>query len=97
MKLFVWGNITNNINHESLFFFIICRENELSSNRGNNLVVKLLAYRYPHIFEETQIDLVSRYLSRPQTRQGLWINSSKCINEFYSFTTNIIFITVNNY
>lgn len=48
----------------------IFRENDLSSNRGNNLLIKLLNFRYPHIFEETQIELVYRYLSASPAQQG---------------------------
>ncbi|XP_030753394.1 phosphatidylserine lipase ABHD16A [Sitophilus oryzae] len=49
---------------------VIClKENDLLSNRGNNLLVKLLKYRYPCIFEEPQIELLNEYLSVTGVKQ----------------------------
>lgn len=51
---------------------VIClKENDLSSNRGNDLLLKLLRTRYPYIFEERQIDLMKNYLSVTFASQGI--------------------------
>ncbi|XP_044270292.1 phosphatidylserine lipase ABHD16A [Tribolium madens] len=53
---------------------VIClRENELSSNRGNDLLIKLLRARYPYIFEDRQIDLLKHYLSVTSASQDLFL------------------------
>lgn len=62
---------------------ISIKEGDLSSNRGNHLLVKLMRFRYPLIFEETQISLVNEYLSTTLTAQDqivqrIKINSDVC-------------------
>lgn len=41
------------------------------SNRGNNLLIKLLRNRYPYVFEERQIELLKQYLSVTSAAQGM--------------------------
>ncbi|XP_018577262.1 protein ABHD16A isoform X2 [Anoplophora glabripennis] len=49
---------------------VIClKENDLSSNRGNHLLVKLLRQRYPCIYDDTQTNLLFDYLSGTQGSQ----------------------------
>jgi hypothetical protein len=53
---------------------VIClRENDLFSNRGNNLLIKLLRNRYPYVFEERQIELLKQYLSVTSAAQDLFL------------------------
>ncbi|XP_063920085.1 phosphatidylserine lipase ABHD16A isoform X1 [Zophobas morio] len=53
---------------------VIClRENDLCSNRGNNLLIKLLRTRYPYIFEERQVELLNQYLSVTSAAQDLFL------------------------
>ncbi|CAH2013606.1 unnamed protein product [Acanthoscelides obtectus] len=43
---------------------VIClREHDLSSNRGNHLLMKLLMFRYPCILDRTQTQLLKDYLA----------------------------------
>ncbi|XP_050301691.1 phosphatidylserine lipase ABHD16A [Anthonomus grandis grandis] len=43
---------------------VICtKEGELSSNRGNNLLVKILTNRYPCIYESPQLQILMDYLA----------------------------------
>lgn len=43
---------------------VICTvENNISTNRGNHLLIRLLRYRYPILFNEEQIQMVHDYLS----------------------------------
>lgn len=50
---------------------VIClRENDISSNRGNNLLLKLLSYRYPLILGDTQVKLLQDYLAANLSQQG---------------------------
>nr|CAD7256650.1 unnamed protein product [Timema shepardi] len=50
---------------------VICtEESNLSTNRGNNLLVKLLRYRFPEIVENEQFTLLHEYLSLDTQKQG---------------------------
>ncbi|XP_019877988.1 phosphatidylserine lipase ABHD16A [Aethina tumida] len=43
---------------------VIClKEGVLESNRGNDLLIKLLQYRYPHVMEANQVALLRDYLA----------------------------------
>lgn len=62
---------------------ISIKEGDLSSNRGNHLLIKLMHFRYPLIFEESQISLTMEYLSttltaQDQIMQRVGINSDLC-------------------
>lgn len=49
---------------------VICLgEGDLSTNRGNNLLVKMMRYRYPLIFEDCQLQLLMEYLAVTSTTQ----------------------------
>ncbi|KAJ8953199.1 hypothetical protein NQ318_003238 [Aromia moschata] len=49
---------------------VIClRENDLSSNRGNHLLVKLLRHRYPCVYDDIQTQLLIDYLAVTQGSQ----------------------------
>ncbi|CAG2061468.1 unnamed protein product [Timema podura] len=47
----------------------LSRESNLSTNRGNNLLVKLLRYRFPEIIESEQFTLLHDYLSLDTQKQ----------------------------
>nr|CAD7395902.1 unnamed protein product [Timema poppensis] len=49
---------------------LLSRESNLSTNRGNNLLVKLLRYRFPEIVENEQFTLLHEYLSLDTQKQG---------------------------
>ncbi|KAG5887526.1 hypothetical protein JTB14_022138 [Gonioctena quinquepunctata] len=49
---------------------IALREGDVSSNRGNHLLSKLLRYRYPCVFEELQTKILADYLAVSQGSQG---------------------------
>ncbi|KAF5269500.1 hypothetical protein FQA39_LY08689 [Lamprigera yunnana] len=62
---------------------ISLKEADLSSNRGNHLLVKLMRFRYPKIFEDRQVTLIKEYLSttlvaQDQIAQRIGINSDLC-------------------
>jgi hypothetical protein len=42
----------------------------LSSNRGNNLLVKLLKYRYPKIFDDEGVNLLHTWLAADVNQQS---------------------------
>lgn len=46
------------------------RETDISTNRGNYLLIKLLRYRYPFIFGDAQVPLALDYLATNITHQG---------------------------
>jgi hypothetical protein len=43
---------------------------KLSSNRGNNLLMKLLKYRYPKIFDDKGVDLLYMWLAADVNQQS---------------------------
>jgi hypothetical protein len=43
---------------------------KLSSNRGNNLLVKLLKYRYPKIYDEEGVTLLDTWLAADVNQQS---------------------------
>ncbi|KAJ4449798.1 hypothetical protein ANN_01203, partial [Periplaneta americana] len=50
---------------------VICTEEmKLSSNRGNNLLVKLLKYRYPKIYDDEGISLLHTWLAADVNQQS---------------------------
>lgn len=50
--------------------YFIFSEGDLHTNRGNNLLVKLLRYRYPLILGDNQVKLLEEYLSFSTASQG---------------------------
>lgn len=62
---------------------ISLKEADLSSNRGNHLLIKLMRFRYPYIFEEPQVTLVKDFLAttqgaQDQIMQKIGVNSDLC-------------------
>ncbi|XP_066250455.1 phosphatidylserine lipase ABHD16A isoform X1 [Euwallacea similis] len=50
---------------------VICTNTgDLSSNRGNNLLLKILRNRYPCIFDEHQLLIINEYLAVTGSKQG---------------------------
>jgi len=43
---------------------------KLSSNRGNNLLMKLLKYRYPKVFDDRGVQLLQTWLAADAHEQG---------------------------
>jgi hypothetical protein len=43
---------------------------KLSSNRGNNLLVKLLKYRYPKIFDDEGVALLHEWVAADVHQQS---------------------------
>jgi hypothetical protein len=43
---------------------------KLSSNRGNNLLLKLLKYRYPKVFDDKGVKLLQAWLAADVNEQG---------------------------
>jgi hypothetical protein len=43
---------------------------KLSSNRGNNLLVKLLKYRYPKLFDDKGVKLLQAWLAADASEQS---------------------------
>lgn len=59
--------------HKFLKVTFFDRENDLLSNRGNNLLIKLLQNRYPYVYGDRQIEVLKQYLSVTSVPQGLHI------------------------
>ncbi|XP_069674385.1 phosphatidylserine lipase ABHD16A [Periplaneta americana] len=70
---------------------VICTEEmKLSSNRGNNLLVKLLKYRYPKIYDDEGISLLHTWLAADVNQQTiLWskydIDEDLCVSTLVSY------------
>jgi hypothetical protein len=43
---------------------------KLSSNRGNNLLMKLLKYRYPKIFDDEGVNFLHAWLAADVNQQS---------------------------
>ncbi|KAL3284192.1 hypothetical protein HHI36_018356 [Cryptolaemus montrouzieri] len=72
---------------------VIClREGDISSNRGNYLLKKLLWKRYPLIFGESQMLLLEEYLSLTTSKQEQIlrtheVNESECISLLQTYVS----------
>ncbi|XP_023726366.1 phosphatidylserine lipase ABHD16A-like, partial [Cryptotermes secundus] len=70
---------------------VICTEEmKLSSNRGNNLLRKLLKYRYPKIFDDEGINLLHVWLAADVNQQTImWsqhdIDEDLCVSTLVSY------------
>ncbi|XP_045462824.1 phosphatidylserine lipase ABHD16A isoform X1 [Harmonia axyridis] len=70
---------------------IICtKEGDITSNRGNFLLKKLLWNRYPLIFGASQMDLLEEFLSLPSTKKDALlriheVNDSECVASLQSY------------
>lgn len=65
---------------------VICtRDGDLSSNRGNNLLIKLLKGRYPFILGEQQLSILQEYLTLNSTGQGMVNLLYKVLLNYYNF------------
>lgn len=45
-------------------------ELNLSTNRGNFLLISMLKHRFPQIFEKSQVDYITKLLAKPLEVQG---------------------------
>ncbi|GAB0089643.1 ABHD16A [Sergentomyia squamirostris] len=43
---------------------VIAEDMKLETNRGNFLLLKMLKYRFPHIFKESQVNMIHKMLSK---------------------------------
>lgn len=59
------------MNHRGINFSFHFRNMDVATNRGNNLVISLLKYRFPNIFKSEQIALINNRLSRPIEKSKL--------------------------
>lgn len=69
---------------------VICTvENNISTNRGNHLLIRLLRFRYPHIFGEVQIQLLNDYLSSNISNEAYLIkfgvDKNMCVSKLESY------------
>ncbi|XP_044766983.1 phosphatidylserine lipase ABHD16A isoform X2 [Coccinella septempunctata] len=70
---------------------IICtKEGDITTNRGNFLLKKLLWRRYPLIFGSSQMNLLEEFLSLPSSKQDTLlrtheVNESECISLLQSY------------
>lgn len=67
-----------------------CRDNELSTNRGNHLLIHLMKTRFPNIFHPEQINRITKILSQPIDKSMLSSakKSKSDTNSFCLFTVN---------
>lgn len=70
----------------NLYYLFSSRENDISTNRGNDLLLKLLVFRYPLIIGDVQLKLLLDYLAANVVQQGLLI--VLCV---YCFTCTFTF------
>ncbi|KAK9882835.1 hypothetical protein WA026_023450 [Henosepilachna vigintioctopunctata] len=71
---------------------ISIRDGDLSSNRGNHLLKKLLWKRYPLIFDESQLRLLDEYLSvttaqQEQMLRAREVNEAECESLLQSYAS----------
>ncbi|XP_060534495.1 phosphatidylserine lipase ABHD16A [Cylas formicarius] len=70
---------------------VIClKENDLSSNRGNHLLIKILKHRYPAIYEEHQLELLNDYLAvtgaaQEQILRKYNVDENMCVSLLQSY------------
>jgi hypothetical protein len=70
---------------------VICTEEmKLSSNRGNNLLMKLLKYRYPKVFDDRGVQLLQTWLAADAHEQAIiWsqcdIDEDLCVSTLVSY------------
>lgn len=61
-----------------ILFYTNCRDNELSTNRGNYLLIHLLKVRFPNIFQTEQIERATQMLSEPLEKSMLFTERFVC-------------------
>lgn len=69
---------------------IALREGDITSNRGNDLLKKILWYRYPLLFTEDQLQIVDEYLSFTTKKQEAMIkmfsvNEDVCTSQILTY------------
>lgn len=62
------------------------RPGTLSSNRGNDLLIKLLMFRYPHIIDATTLPTLRAFLNadvaeRKEMTRNLDVSNDPCLKE----------------
>lgn len=68
---------------------MICtEENNLSTNRGNNLLINTLKQRFPNIFQLEQIAFVTKMLSKPIENSGGTENDQLCFSLLMSYISD---------
>lgn len=75
------------------FFFCLFREMNLSTNRGNDLLVKVLKYRYPLLMTTDVMRVVNEWLAADvsgQSKCRYFIISINFTIHFY--TSTVLFI-----
>ena len=58
----------------TFFNLFCCREGDIATNRGNNLLLKLLHHRYPELTSSTEsLTTLTQWVSEDSKMQGLWL------------------------
>lgn len=62
------------------FFFSQFRPGTLSTNRGNDLLIKLLKFRYPQIIDSTTIPTLQLWLNADASEREKMIRKHEVVN-----------------
>lgn len=78
----------NKIYNHFLFLtnFSFPRENNIGTNRGNNLLLNCLKHRFPNIFQQAQLTFANELLSR-QLENTEGSNDTQCISQLMSYVS----------
>lgn len=74
----------------SHYVIALFRPGTLSTNRGNDLLVKLLKFRYPHVIDSVTVPLLRQWLNagepeREQLKRKHETNSGFCVQQLKKY------------
>ncbi|XP_055910639.1 phosphatidylserine lipase ABHD16A [Eupeodes corollae] len=67
---------------------IIAEDNRIETNRGNYLLLNLLKYRYPNIFQSLQITRIKNLLTKPIDSNANASNDDLCMSRLITYASD---------